>query len=51
MRSQDELGAPAVRAGLRVRRCDDIDWDHRLWVRRTRRRGWQETPYAGPCGG
>ncbi|MFJ9572930.1 SIP domain-containing protein [Streptomyces bacillaris] len=32
LRSQDELAALAVRAGLRVRRCDDIGWDHRLWV-------------------
>ncbi|MET8346108.1 methyltransferase [Streptomyces microflavus] len=32
LRSQDELSALAVRAGLRVRRCDDIGWDHRLWV-------------------
>lgn len=32
LRSQDELDALAVRAGLRVRRCDDIGWDHRLWV-------------------
>ncbi|MEW1612875.1 MULTISPECIES: methyltransferase [unclassified Streptomyces] len=32
LRSQDELGSLVVRAGLRVRRCDDIGWDHRLWV-------------------
>ncbi|MFD5904565.1 hypothetical protein ACFV6B_17115 [Streptomyces microflavus] len=32
LRSLDELSALAVRAGLRVRRCDDIGWDHRLWV-------------------
>lgn len=32
LRSQDELSALAVRAGLRVRCCDDIGWDHRLWV-------------------
>ncbi|MFJ2152282.1 hypothetical protein ACIOHB_26335 [Streptomyces microflavus] len=32
LRSQDELSALAVRAGLRVCRCDDIGWDHRPWV-------------------
>ncbi|WP_318294832.1 class I SAM-dependent methyltransferase [Streptomyces bacillaris] len=32
LRSRDEPAALAVRAGLRVRRCDDIGWDRRLWV-------------------
>lgn len=32
LRSLDELSGLAVQAGLRVRRCDDIGWDHRLWV-------------------
>ncbi|SCF93335.1 SIP domain-containing protein [Streptomyces sp. Cmuel-A718b] len=32
LRSQEELEALTERAGLRIRRREDVGWDHRLWV-------------------
>ncbi|MEU5402896.1 siderophore-interacting protein [Streptomyces sp. NPDC005963] len=32
VRSAEQLAALAARAGLTVRSCRDIGWDHRLWV-------------------
>ncbi|MFD9847872.1 SIP domain-containing protein [Streptomyces parvus] len=32
LRSQEELEALTERAGLRIRRHEDVGWDHRLWV-------------------
>ncbi|MFI6638563.1 SIP domain-containing protein [Streptomyces sp. NPDC050504] len=37
LRTEEELTALAVRAGLRVTACRDIGWDHRLWVLTTAR--------------
>ncbi|MET8843558.1 SIP domain-containing protein [Streptomyces rubiginosohelvolus] len=32
LRTQEELDALVERAGLRIRRREDVGWDHRLWV-------------------
>ncbi|MEJ8639549.1 hypothetical protein [Streptomyces sp. MS2.AVA.5] len=32
VRDEDHLTACVRRAGLMVRRCTDIGWDHRMWV-------------------
>ncbi|ESU46916.1 Siderophore-interacting protein [Streptomyces sp. HCCB10043] len=32
LRSQEELEALTERAGLRIRRREDVGWDHRMWV-------------------
>ncbi|ALU92267.1 hypothetical protein WQO_02170 [Streptomyces globisporus C-1027] len=32
LRTQEELETPVERAGLRIRRREDVGWDHRLWV-------------------
>ncbi|NEC20844.1 SIP domain-containing protein, partial [Streptomyces parvus] len=32
LRSREELEALTERAGLRIRRREDVGWDHRLWV-------------------
>ncbi|MFI7329182.1 methyltransferase [Streptomyces rubiginosohelvolus] len=32
LRTQEELDALVERAGLQIRRREDVGWDHRLWV-------------------